>query len=237
MQQILSKMRAAAERFSMIEPGGKIAVGVSGGKDSLLLLCAMSELRRFYPVPFDLVALTIDPQFSGDPSDYSEIQELCRRLKVPYHIRRSRLGEIVFSERKEKNPCSLCARMRRGMLHNMALEAGCGSIALGHHFDDAAETFFMNLMYQGKLGCFSPKSYLSNKGLWLIRPMVFCEEKEIASAARRLSLPVQKSRCPVDGATTRQQVKELMESLSDGIPDLKQKVVGAMQRAHLDGWE
>lgn len=183
-----------------------------------------------------MTALTVDPQFGNVPTDYRQIEELCRRLQVPYLIRRSRLGEIIFEERKEKNPCSLCARMRRGMLHNMALEAGCDRIALGHHFDDAVETFLMNLLECGTIGCFSPRSYLSRKQLTLIRPMVFCEEKSIASAARRLHLPVTKSRCPADGVTARQDVKELIRSLEQTYPDLKAKVMGAMQRAGIDGW-
>lgn len=232
----MGQMRAAMERYHMIEPGCRVAVGVSGGKDSLVLLCALAQLREYYPQPFTVTALTVDPQFGGVPADYSQIQELCRRLGVPYVIRRSTLGSIIFEERREKNPCSLCARMRRGMLHNMAKEAGCDRIALGHHFDDAVETFFMNLLQCGTLGCFSPRSYLSRKELTLIRPMVFCEEKDIRAAARRNRLPVAKSKCPADGVTTRQDTKELIASLERTYPDLRTKVMGAMQRADLDGW-
>lgn len=236
MQKLMGQMRAAMERYEMVEAGDRVAVGVSGGKDSLVLLCALAELRNYYPKPFEVTALTVDPQFGDTPTDYSQIEELCRRLRVPFVIRRSTLGRIVFEDRKEKNPCSLCARMRRGMLHNMAKEAGCGRIALGHHFDDAVNTFFMNLFECGTLGCFSPKSYLSRKGLWLIRPMVFCEEKEIAAAARRYRLPVAKSRCPADGNTARRDTHELVRELEKTYPDLRAKVVGAMQRAGLDHW-
>ena len=161
MQKIMGEMRAAMERYEMVSSGDRIAVGVSGGKDSLALLRGMARLRDYYPQPFEVVALTADPCFGGQETDYSPIASLCASLGVEYHLRRTRLGEIIFEERKEKNPCSLCARMRRGILHNMAKEAGCNKLALGHHFDDAVQTFFMNLFYGGKLSCFSPKTYLS----------------------------------------------------------------------------
>lgn len=236
MQKLMGRMRAAMERYHMIEAGDRVAVGVSGGKDSLVLLCALAELRNYYPQPFFLTALTVDPQFGGRPADYSQIEELCQRIKVPFVVRRTELGRVIFEDRKEKNPCSLCARMRRGMLHNMAKEAGCSRIALGHHYDDAVNTFFMNLFECGTLGCFSPKSYLSRKGLWLVRPMVFCEEKEIASVARRYRLPVEKSSCPADGNTARRQTQELVRMLEKDYPDLRAKVMGALQRAGIDRW-
>ena len=236
MQKILSPVRAAVDQYQMIQPGDKIAVGISGGKDSLVLLSALAALRDFYPHKFSLAALTVDPQFSGGPSDYSQIEELCRRLGVPYRIRRTSLGAVIFQERREKNPCSLCARMRRGILHNMALEAGCNKIALGHHYDDAVETFFMNLFNSGALDCFSPKSYLSRKGLWLIRPLIFCRETQTAAAAKRLHLPVTPSGCPADGITSRQKTKELIRALEQEYPDLKAKVIGAMERADIAHW-
>lgn len=236
MQKLMGQMRAAMERYEMIAPGSRVAVGVSGGKDSLALLCGLAQLREYFPIPFTVTALTVDPQFGGQPTDYREIEELCRRLRVPYHIRRSTLGQIIFEDRKEKNPCSLCARMRRGMLHNMAKDAGCDRIALGHHYDDAVETFFMNLLECGSLGCFSPRTYLSRKGLTLIRPMIFCEEGDIRAAARRLQLPVTKSQCPADGNTAREKTKRLIAELQTSYPDLKAKVMGSMQRAGLDGW-
>ena len=170
-KRLLSYVRRGIDDYKMIEEGDKIAVGVSAGKDSLTLLCAMAELRRFYPVKFELVAITIDMGFEG--ADFSEIEALCRSLDVEYHIVPSQISKIVFDVRKEKSPCSLCAKMRRGALHNAAKELGCTSVALGHHFDDAVETFMLNLFFEGRLGCFSPVSYLSRIGLKLIRPMVY----------------------------------------------------------------
>lgn len=236
MQKLMGQMRAAMERYEMVKPGDKIAVGVSGGKDSLMLLTGLAKLRAFYPVPFSLIAITADPCFGGQETDFSAIEELCQELDVPYLIRRTRLGSIIFEERKEENPCSLCARMRRGILHEMAKENGCTALALGHHFDDAVQTFFMNLFYGGKLGCFSPKSYLSRRDLWMIRPMVFCEERDIRNAAARLELPVVKSQCPADGCTSRKETELLVAELEKQFPDLRKKVMGAMQRAGLDHW-
>lgn len=236
MQKVMGHMRAAIEHYNMLEGGDKVAVGVSGGKDSLVLLCALSQLKKYYPVPFKVTAVTADPCFGGKETDYSAVAALCGELGVKYVLRRTRLGEIIFTQRKEKNPCSLCARMRRGILHNMAKEAGCNKIALGHHYDDAVQTFLMNLLYGGKIGCFSPKTYLSKKDLTLIRPMVFCAEKDIAAAARRNSLPVVKSRCPADGNTRRRDTADLIRLLEKTSPDLKAKIIGAMQRAGLDGW-
>lgn len=236
MQKIMGQIRAAIEHYEMISPGDRIAIGVSGGKDSLVLLHAMAQLQNFYPIPFELVALTVDPCFSGQKTNYTEIEKVCEKLKIPYIIRRTTLGKIIFEDRKEKNPCSLCARMRRGILHNMAKENNCNKIALGHHFDDAVQTFFMNLFYGGSIGCFSPKSYLSRKQLTLIRPMIFCHQRDISSAARRNSLPIIQSGCPVDGITCRKNTEELILSLESTFPDLRNKVIGAIQRAGLNGW-
>lgn len=229
MKEILSKVRAAAERFDMIAEGGSVAVGVSGGKDSLVLLYALAELRRFYPKPFSLTALTADPCFGGCETDFSRVTELCESLGVKHIVRRTRLYEIVFTERQEKNPCSLCARMRRGILHNMALDCGCGIVALGHHMDDAAETVMMNLVTGGRAECFSPKSYLSRKELWMIRPLIFCSERQVASSARRLELPVVKSGCPVDGDTERSRVRRIIEELQKEYPDIKKKLIHAAE--------
>ena len=236
MQKLMGQMRAALEKYEMIESGDRIAVGVSGGKDSLVLLAGLARLRAFYPKPFTLVAITADPGFPGEPTDYAPVSRLCAALGVEHHIRKTQLYRVIFEERKEKNPCSMCARMRRGLLHNMALEHDCRRIALGHHEDDAVETFFMNLLEGGRLGCFSPKSYLSRRDLWLIRPMIFCAERDIASAARRNGLPLIKSACPVDGATRRQSMKRYIGELERTVPDLKAKVMGALSRGALDGW-
>lgn len=236
MEQLTGKMRAAMERYNMVQENSKIAVAVSGGKDSMALLWGMAKLSRYDPKRFSVIAITVDPCFGGEETDYSEVEALCRDWGIAYHIRRTALGSVIFEQRKEQNPCSLCARMRRGMLHNMALEAGCTSIALGHHWDDAVETFFLNLFYGGKIGCFAPKSYLSRKKLWLLRPMVFCREKEIAALVRKESFPVVKSKCPADGDTSRQSMKELIKMLEQTYPGLRTRVLGAMQRAGIDGW-
>ena len=236
MDKLTGRVRAAVQKYDMIQPGDRVAVGVSGGKDSLFLLCALAELRGYYPKPFTLTAVTADPCFGGVETDYSAIEGLCRQLQVPYLVKRTYLGPLIFEERKEENPCSLCARMRRGILHNLCVEEGLGTLALGHHFDDAVQTFFMNLFYGGKIGCFSPKTYLSRKQITVIRPLILCEEREITGAARRLALPVVKSACPADGVTARKDTADLIRQLERQFPHLRQKVLGAMQRAGLDGW-
>lgn len=236
MKKLLSLTRAAVDKYNMIEAGDKIAVGVSGGKDSLALLYALAKLRDFYPKPFSLVAVTLDYQFNGIAEDYTEIEALCKELQVEYIVRRTNLWEVIFETRKEKNPCSLCAKMRRGLLHDTAVANGCNKVALGHHLDDAAETFLMNLLNGGKIGCFSPVSYLSNKKLYLIRPLIFAYEKDVAAAARRANLPVVKSRCPMDKVSNRQNMKELLRSLEKDYPAVRKKIVGALERSHIDSW-
>lgn len=236
MKKLLSLTRAAVDKYNMIEAGDKIAVGVSGGKDSLALLYALAKLRDFYPKPFSLVAITLDYQFNGVTEDYAEIEALCKELQVEYIVRRTNLWEVIFETRKEKNPCSLCAKMRRGLLHDTAVANGCNKVALGHHLDDAAETFLMNLLNGGKIGCFSPVSYLSNKKLYLIRPLIFAYEKDVAAAARRANLPVVKSRCPMDKESNRQNMKELLKSLEKDYPAVRKKIVGALERSHIDNW-
>lgn len=236
MKKLLSLTRAAVDKYNMIEAGDKIAVGVSGGKDSLALLYALAKLRDFYPKPFSLVAVTLDYQFNGIAEDYTEIEALCKELQVEYIVRRTNLWEVIFETRKEKNPCSLCAKMRRGLLHDTAVANGCNKVALGHHMDDAAETFLMNLLNGGKIGCFSPVSYLSNKKLYLIRPLIFAYEKDVAAAARRENLPVVKSRCPMDKVSNRQNMKELLRSLEKDYPAVRKKIVGALERSHIDSW-
>ena len=226
MDKLTGRVRAAVQKYDLIDEGDKIAVGVSGGKDSLFLLCALAELSHYYPKHYTVTAVTADPCFGGVPGDYSQVQRLCDSLSVPYIIRKTDLGPLIFEERKEENPCSLCARMRRGILHNLCLELGLNKL----------QTFFMNLFYGGKIGCFSPKTFLSRKQITVIRPLVFCEEREIRGAARRLDLPVVKSACPADGVTARKDTEELVKKLEKDFPHLRQKVLGAMQRAGLDGW-
>ena len=234
MKKLLSLTRAAVDKYNMIEAGDKIAVGVSGGKDSLALLYALAKLRDFYPKPFSLVAITLDYQFNGVAEDYTAIEALCKELQVEYIVRRTNLWEVIFETRKEKNPCSLCAKMRRGLLHDTAVANGCNKVALGHHLDDAAETFLMNLLNGGKIGCFSPVSYLSDKKLYLIRPLIFAYEKDVAAAARRANLPVVKSRCPMDKVSNRQNMKELLKALEKDNPAVRKKIVGALERSHID---
>lgn len=236
MKKLLSLTRAAVDKYNMIEAGDKIAVGVSGGKDSLALLYALAKLRDFYPKPFSLVAITLDYQFNGIAEDYTAIEALCKKLQVEYIVRRTNLWEVIFKTRKEKNPCSLCAKMRRGLLHDTAVANGCNKVALGHHLDDAAETFLMNLLNGGKIGCFSPVSYLSNKKLYLIRPLIFAYEKDVAAAARRANLPVVKSRCPMDKVSNRQNMKELLKALEKDNPSVRKKIIGALERSHIDNW-
>ncbi|HIR12139.1 MAG TPA: adenine nucleotide alpha hydrolase family protein [Candidatus Fimenecus excrementavium] len=236
MKKLLSLTRAAVDKYNMIEAGDKIAVGVSGGKDSLALLYALAKLRDFYPKPFSLVAITLDYQFNGIAEDYTAIEALCKKLQVEYIVRRTNLWEVIFETRKEKNPCSLCAKMRRGLLHDTAVANGCNKVALGHHLDDAAETFLMNLLNGGKIGCFSPVSYLSNKKLYLIRPLIFAYEKDVAAAARRANLPVVKSRCPMDKVSNRQNTKELLKALEKDNPAVRKKIIGALERSHIDNW-
>lgn len=236
MKKLLSLTRAAVDKYNMIEAGDKIAVGVSGGKDSLALLYALAKLRDFYPKPFSLVAITLDYQFNGIAEDYTAIEALCKKLQVEYIVRRTNLWEVIFKTRKEKNPCSLCAKMRRGLLHDTAVANGCNKVALGHHLDDAAETFLMNLLNGGKIGCFSPVSYLSNKKLYLIRPLIFAYEKDVAAAARRENLPVVKSRCPMDKVSNRQNMKELLKALEKDNPAVRKKIIGALERSHIDNW-
>ena len=235
LQRILSHVRRAADAYDMIRAGDKICVGVSAGKDSLTLLVALAELRRFYPKPFTLCAVTVDLGFSG--ADYSEIEELCRRLAVEYRVVPTEIGKVVFDIRREKNPCSLCAKMRRGALHAAAKEMGCTSVALGHHFDDAAETFMLNLFYEGRIGCFSPVTYLSNTGLYLIRPMLYVPEKQIRYFAARANLPVVASKCPANGNTEREHMKQLLRTLEREHKGIKHRIFGAMERGKVDGFK
>lgn len=236
MQKLLSYMRSACQQYDMIKDGDRIAVGVSGGKDSMALLAAMANLRIFYPAKFELVAITLDPRFGGEDADYFEIEELCRKLDVEYIIKRTQLAEVIFDIRKESNPCSLCARMRRGALHDAAKAAGCNKIALGHHLDDVAETFIMNLFNGGTLDCFMPVTYLSRKDIYMIRPMIFARESDCARVARKENLPVVKSKCPADGTTERQEVKEFLSSLEKKYGNVREKILGAMQRKEINGY-
>ena len=235
LKHLLSYARRALEDYDMIQPGDRVAVGVSAGKDSLTLLYALAELRRFYPVPFTLCAITVDMGFDP-PADLSPIRALCEKLDVPYHVVPSDIAKVVFDIRKESNPCSLCAKMRRGALHGYASEIGCNVVALGHHFDDAVETFMLNLFFEGRIGCFSPVSYLSRRKIRLIRPLLYLPEKDIRYFAQKMDLPVVKSVCPADGNTEREAMKRLLAGLEREHRGLRHRIFGAMQRGEIDGF-
>ena len=236
MRRILSHTRAAIDDYNMINDGDKIAVGISGGKDSLMLLKALCELRRFYSADFQVVAITLDMRFNNKDGDFSEIKKMCDDYGVEYIIKPTDLYEIIFNIRKEPNPCSLCARMRRGILHEAAKEAGCNKIALGHHLDDAAETFLMNLLVESRVGCFAPVTYLSRRDLTMIRPLIYVREREVTAAAERLNLPVVKSECPANENTKREEIKQLINELSARYGDVPERIIGAMQRGGIDRW-
>jgi tRNA(Ile)-lysidine synthase TilS/MesJ len=236
MQKMLSYIRRACDDYNMIEDGDKIAVGVSGGKDSVMLLAALCTMRRFYPKKYDIVAVILDPQFNGVQTDYAPIEKFCSENSVELVIKRTEIGKIIFEERREKSPCSLCARMRRGALHDAAIASGCNKIALGHHLDDVAETFIMNLFNGGTLDCFMPVTYLSRKDLYMIRPMIFARESDCARVVRKANLPIVKSKCPADGTTERQEVKEFLDSLEKKYGSVRHKILGAMQRKEINGY-
>lgn len=236
MQRLEGLMRKAIQDYEMIAPGDCICVGVSGGKDSVALTIGLARLRAYLGIPFTIKAVTLDPQFGGVVTDYSPLTKLFAQHGVEYVVRRTDIGRIVFDVRKEPNPCALCAKLRRGMLHNTALELGCNKVALGHHLDDAIETFYMNLWREGRIGCFSPITYLSRKQLTLIRPMLLATEADVARAVRQAQLPVIKSLCPADGVTTRQGMKEFVHSMVHKDPAFRQKTLGALQDAGIDGW-
>ena len=234
MQHILGRVRRCVEDYHMIEPGETVAVGVSGGKDSLLTLVALARLRAFYPVAFQVHAITLE---TGTPGMcFDAVADLCRELEVPYTRISVPVYQIVFEERKEKNPCSLCAKLRRGSLNTALGELGISKIALGHHFDDAVETMLMNLLFEGRIGCFQPVTYLDRSAITQIRPLLYCHEDEVRRAAERLRLPVVQNPCPANGSTRRQEVKELISGLEGRYPDIKQKLFGSLQRYPLYGW-
>ena len=234
MQRMIGLVRRCVEDYNMIEAGDKIGVGVSGGKDSLALLCFLAELRKYNHNPFEVEAITIDMGFG---MDFAPIQNLCDQLEVPLHIVQTQIGPIVFDHRKEKNPCSMCAKLRRGALNQALLENGLNKLALGHHYDDAVETFMMSLLYEGRISCFQPVTDLDRTGIVQIRPMLYLHEKTIDGFATRCNLPVVHNRCPVDKRTKREEIKKLVYDLSAIYPDLKERVFGAMQRLPLPEWE
>lgn len=236
MQKIMGYVRRAVQEFGLIDEGDKIAVGISGGKDSLVLLSALAGMRRFEAFSYDIVAVTIDPGFNGVPNNYDAVARLCDRLQVPFSLVHTQIGEIVFDIRKEPNPCSLCANMRRGALHDAAKAAGCNKLALGHHNDDVIETFMMNLTKEGRIGCFSPKTHLDRKDITVIRPLVFAPESQVSAACKRNGLEVVKSVCPADKTTVRQQTKEFLADMESRDKGVKQRIFSALRKSGIDGW-
>lgn len=220
-------MRRAVQDYDMIEAGDKIAVGVSGGKDSLTLLCALAEFRRFSPVPFEVMGITLNMGFDG--VDYSDVARLCDRLGVEYVVKDTDIADILFNIRKEKNPCSLCAKMRRGAVNEFAKEHGCTRVALGHHNEDVIETFFLSLFYEGRLNCFSPVTYLSRTDLNVIRPLIYVAEGDIRGYACRAELPVVHNPCPMDGFSKRQEMKDFISAKQAADHAFKTRMMHAIQ--------
>ena len=234
MQKLMGLVRRCVDDYDMIRQGDKIAVGVSGGKDSLVLLVLLAGLKLYFDKSYELEAITID---MGLGMDYSGIQALCDRLEVPYTIVKTEIAPIIFDYRKEKNPCFMCSKMRRGALNQAILDRGFNKLALGHHYDDAVETFLMSLIFEGRISCFQPVTNLDRTGVIQIRPMLYLHEKTVDNFAKRMELPVLENRCPVDKHTKREEVKALIFSLSQTYPDLKERIFGAMQRYPLPEWE
>ena len=230
LQRVLSEVRKAVDDYRMIAEGDKIAVGISGGKDSLTLLYALSSLRRFYPHPFELVAVTVDLGFAN--LDLSEIKKLCGKLEVPYTVVKTQIGQIVFEQRQENNPCALCAKMRKGALNEAMKQLGCNKIAYAHHMDDVVETMMLSLLYEGRFHTFSPVTYLDDTGLTVIRPLIYMKEADVIGFVRKYEVPVVKSPCPADGHTKREYVKQLLKQLNTENPGVKQRMFTAIQNGY-----
>lgn len=235
MQYISGLVRRCLEDYDMIQPHDHIIVGLSGGKDSLMLLTALSTLRTYYPIPFTLEALTLD---MGIPDmDFSPLISFCKQLDIPYTILPTQLYQIIFEMRKEKNPCSMCAKLRRGALNRTLVEQGYHKIALGHHYDDAIETLLLSLFFEGRIRCFQPVTYLDRTNITQIRPLLYIGESLIDATAKRLSLPIVPNPCPANGNTKRQEIKDLISQLESSYPGVKQRIFGAMQRLPLEHWK
>ncbi|MBQ9793604.1 MAG: tRNA 2-thiocytidine(32) synthetase TtcA [Clostridia bacterium] len=234
LQRLLSSTRRAVDDYGMINEGDRIAVGISGGKDSMALLAALAGLQRFYPKKFEIVPIHLKMGFPG--SDDSNIRELCEALHLPLVAVKTDIYEVVFEVRKEKSPCSLCANLRRGILYSTAKEHGCYKIALGHHFDDAVETLLMNLFIEGNLGCFSPVTYLDRMDVTMIRPLLYAKEKELRSFVTAAGITCSPKYCPADGNTKREEWKQFLAEMERKDPGVKDRLFGAIERANLDGF-
>lgn len=231
IRHILSCVRRAVEAYNMIEEGDRIAVGLSGGKDSTALFCALKNLQLFYLKKFELVGITVSMGFEN--MDFSGLEKMCADCGCEFKLIETQLAKVIFEERKESNPCSLCAKMRRGMLHDAAKEMGCNKLALGHHYDDVVETFMLNLFHEGRLGAFLPVTYLSRKDLTMIRPMIYVQEKDVRYFMGKNELPVIKNPCPEDGHTEREKIKQLIYSLDKEHKGLKHRLFTAVENGGL----
>ena len=234
MQKILGYIRRAIDDYNMIQDGDKIAVALSGGKDSVSMLMGLKNLQRFYPKKFNIIAVTINPGFEF--FDTSFLQDLCNKLDIDFFEENAHIKEIVFDLRKEKNPCSLCANLRRGILNSVAIREGCNKIALGHNEDDVLETFFLNLLYGGSINTFAPVSYMDRSKVTLIRPLVYAPEKYIRNFVKRNNIQIMPKACPMDGVSKREDIKELIFSLQKDIPTLRANLFGAIKRGNINGW-
>ena len=234
LQQVLSYIRRAVDDYHMIEEGDHIAVGISGGKDSLTLLYGLHGLKRFYPKKFEIHAVTVDLGF--DNLNLDKIKEICSDLEVPYTIVKTDIANIIFNERKESNPCSLCAKMRKGALNEAIKEAGCNKVAYAHHKDDVVETMLMSLIFEGRFHTFSPVTYLDRMQLTVIRPMMFVSEAEVKGFKNKYNLPVVKNPCPVDGITKREYAKDLVRQINTDHPGAKTRMFRAILDGNIPGW-
>ena len=234
MQKMLSYIRKAIDDYEMIENGDKIAVGLSGGKDSITLLMGLKSLQRFYDKKFNIIAICINPGFDFFNSDF--LKNTCDNIGVEYIEEKTHIKEIVFDIRKEKNPCSLCANLRRGILNSVAIREGCNKIALGHNEDDVLETFFLNLLYGGSINTFAPKSYMDRSRITLIRPLIYAPEKSIKTFIKKNNIEVMPKCCPMDGFSKREDIKNLIYTLQKDIPTLKANLFGAIKRSNIKGW-
>ena len=235
LNEFSGTVRRAVDDYRMIEEGDRIAVGVSGGKDSMLLLAALQHLSTYYPKKFTVEAVTIELGFEG--MDFTPVREYCGKLGIAYTCLKTDIKEIVFDVRREDNPCSLCAKMRRGAINDAITQRGITKLALGHHFDDAVETFAMSLLLEGRISCFRPVTFLDRSGVTQIRPLIYAGEKKIAALAQELQLPIVENPCPEDKTSKRYEIKMLLAQMAGEYPDVKSKIFGAMQRLPLPGWE
>ena len=236
LQRLLSLTRKAIDDYQMIQTGDKIAVGVSGGKDSLTMLYALHGLKRFYPHSFDIHAITVDLGFPEGKDGLKPIQALCDSMEIPYTVVPSDIGDVLFNIRKESNPCSLCAKLRKGAFNTMAKELGCNKVAYAHHKNDLIETMLLSLIYEGRFFCFSPVTYLDRMDLTVIRPLMYVEEADVIGFKNKMQLPVFHNPCPADGYTKRQYAKELVAKLNKENPGCSDRLFTAIIEGNISGW-